>query len=249
MREQSIELKVGIFIFIGLTLLFIIVFSIGDIKFFKPYYHIKLSLNFASGIGPTAPVRLCGVSVGEVEGIVVFYDESLNRSRVELTLRIDNGMKIEKDAKATINTLGLLGEKYVEIFPGTKKEFLKEGELLVGHDPITMEEMTEELRNIAKGISVIVDKIKKGEGTIGRLLMEDKIYRDLESITDGINKGEGTLGKLLKDEVVYDNFKDFSEEIKLHPWKLLFRSKQEEAATVQKTKATPKGNKGVLQSK
>ena len=55
---KTFELKVGIFIMIGIAILFFIVFSVGEINFSKTGYKIKVLFNFANGIGPTAPVRL-----------------------------------------------------------------------------------------------------------------------------------------------------------------------------------------------
>ncbi len=242
MREQSIELKVGIFIFIGFTLLFLIVFSIGDIKFFKSYYRIKLALNFASGIGHTAPVRLCGVTVGEVENLGVYYDEASKRSKVELGLKIDKSVKLEKDAKATINTLGLLGEKYVEVFPGKTEEFLKEGDYLVGQDPVTMEEVTSELKTIVTDVKSIIGKMSSGQGTMGKLISDDKMYNEIDTFLTRLNSGQGTIGKFLTDDTVYNNFKDFSQEIKESPWKLLFKEKKEDTVKDKKSTKGPKKN-------
>jgi len=196
------ELKVGVFTLIGIIILFVIVFSIGDIHIIKPGYHIKVRFNFASGIGPSAPVRLAGVGIGQVDGIRVFHDEKDKRTKVELKAWIQDGTRIEEDAETTINTLGLLGEKYLEISPGTPgKNFLKDNAVITGHDPVPMEKITENLYKLSDSIKVILDRLKNGEGTIGKLLTDDKIYKDLEA---------------------------FAEDIKKHPWKLLSKPRGED---------------------
>lgn len=198
---KTFELKVGVFILIGVAILFIIVFSIGDITLIKSGYHIKAIFNFANGIGTSAPVRLAGVDVGQVEDIKIFYDEKDKRTKVEIYAWIRERVKIEEDARVTINTLGLLGEKYLEIFPGTLgQKVLKDRDSIVGHDPVAMEEITENLKKLSDSVTVIVERLRKGEGTIGKLLTEDKIYQDLEA---------------------------FVEDIKKHPWKLLSRPRGE----------------------
>ncbi len=205
---RAFEFKIGLFILIGITILFLIVFSIGDIHISKVGYHIRVLFNFANGIGGTAPVRLAGVGIGQVQGIRIIYDEKDKRTKAELTAWIDTNAKIEEDAKATINTLGLLGEKYLEIFPGTAgKRVLKNNDLIIGQDPVPMEKITENLANLSDSVTTIVDRLKKGEGTIGKLLVEDVIYNDLKA----------TAG----------NFKEFSEDIKKHPWKLLSKPRGE----------------------
>jgi len=199
---RSIELKVGIFILIGIAILFLIVFSIGDINLSKPSYRINVLFNFASGIGGSAPVRLSGVGVGQVEGIHVIYDEKEKKTKAELTARINEDIKIEEDARVTINTLGLLGEKYLEIFPGTSgKPILKNNDTIIGQDPVPVERLTENLAHLADSVTVIVDRLKNGEGTIGKLMKESEVYDDLKAITG--------------------NFREFSADLKKHPWKLL----------------------------
>lgn len=225
---KTFELKVGVFIMIGIAILFIIVFSIGDIYIIKPGYHIKVIFSFASGIGPSAPVRLAGVGVGQVEGIRIFYDEKQKRTKAELSAWVKEDVKIEDDAVATINTLGLLGEKYLEIFPGTSgKPFLKDKDTLVGRDPVSMEKITENLAKLSDSVTSIADGLAKGEGTIGKLLKNDAIYNNLEGLTEKLNKGEGTFGKFLTDDTVYKNFEAFSDDIKKHPWKLLAKPRGE----------------------
>ncbi len=207
MSTRTIELKVGIFILIGITIFFIIVFSIGDIYFIKPGYRVKILFNFANGLAESAPVRLAGVNVGQVEGIDIIYDKD-KRSKAVVSTWIKSDAKVEADSEITINTLGLLGEKYIEIFPGTPgAAILSNGDTVTGHDPISMEKITENLKDLSDSVTVIVGRLKKGEGTIGKLLVEDVVYNDLKSTAV--------------------NFRDFSDDIKKHPWKLLSKPRGE----------------------
>jgi len=188
------ELKVGVFIMIGVAILFIIVFSIGDINLVRKGYHIKVDFNFVDGIGSSAPVRVSGVGVGQIDGLKLYYDEKEKKTKAQLNAWVKESVKIEEDAIATINTLGFMGEKYMEISPGTSGKFLKNGDLLVGKDPIPMAQVFDNLSGLTSSVKVIVDRLKNGEGTVGKLLTEDKIYQDLEA---------------------------FVEDIKNNPWKLL----------------------------
>jgi phospholipid/cholesterol/gamma-HCH transport system substrate-binding protein len=189
------ELKVGVFIMIGVAILFIIVFSIGDINLVKRGYRIKVDFNFVDGIGSSAPVRVSGVGVGQIDGLKLYYDEKEKKTKAQLNAWVREGVKIEEDAVATISTLGFMGEKYMEISPGTPgKNFLKNGDLLVGKDPVSMAKVFENLSGLTESVKVIVDRLKNGEGTIGKLLTRDKIHQDLEA---------------------------FVEDIKNNPWKLL----------------------------
>lgn len=199
-EDRSFELKVGLFVGIGILIFFIIVFSIGDVKFIKTGYRIYATFSFVNGITESAPVRLAGVDVGYIENINIYYDEQQSRTKVRLTAFIDsNKIKIEKDARASINTLGLLGEKYLEIFPGTiESGIMKDRDMLKGHDPVVMENLTETMSELAQSANIVMGRLRDGEGTIGKLLVEEKIYEDLEA---------------------------FVADIKAHPWKLLKKSR------------------------
>ncbi len=225
MKPESFELKIGIFIFIGIILLIYVVFSIGDFLF-EPGYNIKVSMSFADGVQEGAPVRLAGIEVGEVKTTRVFQDPETNQTKVELLLWLTKEAKVEKDATVLINTLGLIGEKYVEIVPGTAgSPLLKDKSTIAGFDSISMQKMTQKgydvvlkLEKMIDSINYVLEKVKAKEGTIGKLLMEDKIYKDLEEITAGI--------------------KEMVEDIKRHPWKLLQKPKESrEKKTEKKTRS------------
>jgi phospholipid/cholesterol/gamma-HCH transport system substrate-binding protein len=194
--SKAFELKVGIFIACGILIFFIVVFSIGDVQFVKKGYDLNVVFDFANGITESAPVRFAGVNVGQVEDIQIFFDEEAKRTRVKLLARINNeNIKIEKDSKVIINTLGLLGEKYLEIFPGTDVEnILLDGDRITGINPVPTALMAEKAQNLIETISDIAGKLDKGEGTLGKLLTKDDIYNDMEALV---------------------------EDIKKHPWKLL----------------------------
>ena len=126
-----------------------------------------------------------------------------------MTAWISDDIKIEEDAIVTINTLGLLGEKYLEILPGTTGgPVIKPDGVLTGKDPVSMEKITENLASLSESVKTIVDKIKSGEGTIGKLLNEDAIYNNLKATTS--------------------NLEAFTADIKKHPWKLLNRPRSGE---------------------
>lgn len=198
--NKVFELKVGIFIAVGILIFFIVALSIGDVYLVRKGYHINVLFNFANGISESAPVRVAGVDVGQIDKIDIFFDEEEKKTKVRLLAWIkDEKIKITKDSMAVINTLGLLGEKYLEVFPGKDTEhFLVSGEEIIGHDPIPTELIAEKVNNIADSVNIIMTRLEEGEGTIGKLLVEEKVYDDLEA---------------------------FVEDIKKHPWKLLHKSK------------------------
>ena len=192
-KEMSFEVKVGIFILVGFVILLIMLFSISDIYFIRPGYHIKVTFNFANGIAMSAPVRLAGIEVGEIDNIRIYYDTACEKTKVELAAWIKKNVLIESDSQAVINTLGILGEKYLELFPGTNKEFLKDGAVLTGKDPVSLEDMTCQFKELANSASVIMKRLEKGEGTVGKFLTDDSIYNNLEEFTADIKENPWKL--------------------------------------------------------
>ena len=225
---KTFELKVGLFIMIGVAILFFIVFSVGEINFSKTGYKIKVLFNFANGIGGTAPVRLAGVGIGQVQGIRVMRDDKTNTTRAELTVWVNDNIKIENDAVVTINTLGLLGEKYLEIIPGISADMIKDDSMIIGQDPVPIERIAESVSTLMTKLQVTVDSVNNG-------ILTDKNKQSLEDALAGfgalgtdLKEGRGTLGKLITDESIYDNLDDLTSDLKGNPWKLLYRPKPKE---------------------
>jgi hypothetical protein len=131
---------------------------------------------------------------------------------------IRKDVKIPRDSTVWINTLGLLGEKYIEIMPGENyNDLVKTEQTMIGIDPIPMHELTLLVKGIADHVDEIVLKIKNKEGTLGKLLGDDALYKELESSIIGIR---GELESLLSD-------------IKAHPWKLFFKTKEKPQKTTK----------------
>ncbi len=198
--RSNFELKVGIFIFIGMVILSVIVFSIGNFYSIKRGYNLNILFSFASGISVGAPVRYAGVEIGEVKDIQVYFDEKEDRPMVRLVVWVAQNTWINEDAKANINTLGLLGEKYLEIRPGTKElKLLGRGDTLRGQDPISTEELTRETQET-------LIKIDKMVGSLNKIVGDEEVRTSFKNMVS--------------------NFEALSEDLRSHPWKLLFRPKK-----------------------
>jgi phospholipid/cholesterol/gamma-HCH transport system substrate-binding protein len=198
--KTQLELKVGIFVFIGLVILGVFVLLIGNFQTWTSGYRVNFIFNFVNGVKLGAPVRFAGVDVGEVEEIRFIMAHPGNKPRVQILCWLNNEVKIPADSTAWVNTLGLLGEKYIEIMPGQDyKNPLAENQALVGEDPIPMHEVAVLARRIAADIDDNLVRIKNKEGTIGRLLYDDTIYKELEALVVDIRK---------------------------HPWKLFIKGKE-----------------------
>lgn len=194
--KTRLELKVGIFVFIGVIVLVIFVLSIGGFKTWSESYRISFSFDFVNGVKIGAPVRYAGVDIGQVKEIN-FRRNDLNETKVDIVGWVKKETRIPVDSAVWINTLGLLGEKYVEIMPGKElNNFVKADTVLEGHNPIAMHEMGDLMKNIVDDIDDLIARIKTGQGTIGKLFADDTIYNEIESLV---------------------------LDLKSHPWKLFWK--------------------------
>ena len=232
--KSSFELKVGMFIFIGIVILSVIVFSIGNFYGVKRGYVLNVLFNFANGISVGAPVRYAGVEVGEIQDIEVYFDEKENIPMIRLRIWVAQNTWVNEDASATINTLGLLGEKYLEIIPGTREtRLLQKGDILRGKDPVSTEELTRETKEILAKVDKMIESINKVVGdeefrsslknTLANL---ETLSSELSEAMTVVRKGEGTIGKFLTDDKLYNDIDEMVLDIKKHPWKLLYRPKE-----------------------
>ncbi len=228
-RRMDLEFKVGIFVAIGIAIGISMIFMAQEIKYSQQRYTIKVRFDFANGIEISAPVRVAGVQLGEVKNIEIVRDEQAKKTAVDLYVLLDKKAKVEKDAEAFINTLGLIGEKYVEIIPGTPgSEVIRPGEMLAGRESVPMEKLTQKGYEIANGLG---DTIKHLNTLVGdpetqaafKATMLDirKFMASANVVMDKVKSGEGTVGKLFMDDGLYNELDAFVKDLKAHPWKLL----------------------------
>ncbi|MFH1995497.1 MAG: MlaD family protein [Candidatus Omnitrophota bacterium] len=219
MIKISNEVKTGLMVISCFLILAWLVLKTGDVTFSKPEgYNVKLLFSFAGGIEANAPVRLAGVEVGKVKKIELVYTP---RTQAILSVWLDEKAKVRKDSEAYINTLGLMGEKYIELTAGTSDEFLKPGDELVGEDPFQMEKLLKKAETIAENIDEALIDVKALAKNVNGMVEENR-------------NGIGSIVENLEE--TSKNFNEFSDDIKRHPWKLLIKGKESGETTTRKTK-------------
>ena len=178
---------VGAFIFIGLIMLVAGIFMVGSQqKFFEKKFTIKMIFDDVSGLQPGNNVWLSGVKVGTVKK-VSFY----GIKQVEVTASIEKLAQacISKDAKAKISTDGFIGNKIVIIYGGTMEAgTTSDGDVLRSERSISTDEMIATLQANNKNLEEITNDFKKitrtivsGEGTIGRLINDGSMIKELQA--------------------------------------------------------------------
>jgi phospholipid/cholesterol/gamma-HCH transport system substrate-binding protein len=122
-RERS-PFLIGILSILGIAAGTALAFSLDKIPFVKQAYEITAEFGDAAGLNPENQVRVAGIKVGTVESV------ELVRDKVVVTMEIDNGTEIPKDATAEIKLATLLGTKFVEIDGVGSEPFLQEGDVI-----------------------------------------------------------------------------------------------------------------------
>jgi phospholipid/cholesterol/gamma-HCH transport system substrate-binding protein len=216
------ELRVGLFVLVGLLILAVAIFYVTGAGVWGPKYRLNVFLPEVSGLAKGAPVRLDGVEIGNVEHIALVPRENGKppdkMHNIEIEIRLDRTYQkdILTDSVATLVTEGLLGNRYVNIQRGFTGVPLKDGQSVPGGQEKAMSDVVERsadvldnLKTLSEQIQAIVGDVKAGKGTIGKLLTDEQAYNRLnnilgkgEQIVSSVQSGQGTLGKLvMKDEL------------------------------------------------
>lgn len=212
--------RVGLVVLVALIAFGVGVFMVGQrASIFTRKVDYRIRFASASGLTAGNSVRLAGVTVGNV--IDVALSETPGDSTVTVTVSVERKMtsRIRTDTRASIKTIGLLGDKYIELQGGSAAaaEIAPGGEIPAAREADIEkllaggEGMLGDLAEIARSLKVILGRTEKGEGLLGEITSNSEHGRELGSglnqtlkqlsITLAkINAGQSLAGKLLADE-------------------------------------------------
>ncbi|MBI3950871.1 MAG: MCE family protein [Acidobacteria bacterium] len=229
------ELKVGILVLASVAILIFLVMSAtgGVSKLLTEPYIAKTRFAEVDGLLPGADVRLAGKRVGNVEAVnlasVPKSPEDLNTVEVVMSIDPDVARQwIRTDSRASLGSIGLLGDKVVDISPGTQNgQPLPSGsyiesmpgtnirKIISGVDPL-ISDLTES----AEQIKSMVTKINEGQGTLGRLIHNPRVYEDLDravleatQLVKEVREGQGTMGRLINDPTLYEDLRTTTQRL------------------------------------
>jgi phospholipid/cholesterol/gamma-HCH transport system substrate-binding protein len=221
--KVSTEAKVGILVLVGIILLFFMSFRVSRLERIKGENYTALFPS-VSGLVVNANVEVAGVPVGKVEDI------GLEEGMAKVLMKIGQ-VQLHEDAEATVKTHGVLGDKYIEVKPGSPDApVLPPGSTIVNAQAAPdMDQLFVSLESAAQGmaelgkslqsaiggeegqmaIKEIITNLNVASAGLKDVVQDNKgkvntIVDNLEDITAKVNKGEGTLGKLISDEKFYN---------------------------------------------
>ena len=202
-RKGITETIVGIFVLASLALLLIFVILIGSRQsIFDKRYQIIGEFDSVAGLQSGAEVSLAGINVGHVQAIE--FSES-DRVLVKMGISTSQYLRIRADSRASIKTMGLMGDRYVEITVGTEAmPPLEPGETILTDELFELGEMLEEARptlenleNAIKNISILTDELSDPDGEVSTILDNVKV------LTTEAREGRGTVGALFARDDIY----------------------------------------------
>lgn len=230
------QLRVGIFVLVGLAVLaFLILNSTGDFNPFEEKLRLKARFAAADGLREGSDVQIAGVRIGQVESVSLLPPDSPEDSKIEAVMSVDSELggrpitqRIRTDSTAQLVAVSVLAnEKLINITPGTEKgEPVSEGHVLESTDAISINQLTrtgndllQQINKLAVPANEILNKANQGQGTLGAIVNDESLYRNLDAAIaetkltvtklqttiDKVNRGDGTAGKLLNDAELYNN--------------------------------------------
>jgi len=207
-REVTIEILVGLFMFIVLIALGIFTIVLSQENLLKKTYPYEFVFSEIGGLREGDNVYLRGMNIGRVK------QTDLQDSHVRVYVTLDVPLHLRHGYKIDVVDASMLGGKNLKIYEGPDSApEVGENMTILGSKPV---EMIEELAGAVAGFQATLDSVNAGEGTLGKLLKDEAIYDNLASISESfrhimsrLESGEGSLGQLLvaDDGQLYDDGK------------------------------------------
>jgi phospholipid/cholesterol/gamma-HCH transport system substrate-binding protein len=202
------ELKIGMLAIFALIMTSILILAVGGGSgFFWQNYPLKAVFPNVAGLKSGSPVRVAGVEVGAVNAV------GFVPTGVEVTFDMRDDMRqvVTDRSRATIGSVSLLGEGAIDITAAPGGRPLPDwGYVTTGRAEGTIGHLTEEAAAGLNEAKLLLQEVRTGKGTVGRLFTDDAIYREVEGfvraaerVVTSINKGHGTIGKLTQDPALY----------------------------------------------
>jgi len=128
MKRNSLELAVGVFVFIGILAVGYLTIKLGRMELLQGnYYLVTARFQNVAGLKAGSSVEIAGVPVGRVSAITV--NQKTFAAMVEM--KIDKGVVLTDDTIASVKTQGLIGDKFIKLSPGGSSADLKSGDTMV----------------------------------------------------------------------------------------------------------------------
>jgi phospholipid/cholesterol/gamma-HCH transport system substrate-binding protein len=232
------QAKVGILVIIALGIFVVMVMNLEQgMGFLARSTKFRAVVAHTQGLKVGGPVKMNGVDIGNVHQIAIAQSSPSETPRVEITFTIRNTVAslIREDAIVVIRPMGLLGDKFIEVNPGTpSKPPLPAGSLIAGKAEMDFTRITDDAAVTIEHVNTavlemqkILTAISQGQGTANKFLNDPGLYDQSKKVMDNlenasekgikllnkVEKGEGTIGKLMTDKELYNRANQAVKEL------------------------------------
>ena len=215
------EVKVGLMFVAAVGLVVAFAFYLGILNPFSSSYELSVAYNYAGGIEVGSPVRVMGIKVGKVRDIRFEPEMKMpNGEEVKLVVKISIDKEawttIREDSEFFINLAGVIGEKFIEISPGSlAKETFKNGQLVRGEDPPRIDQLISQSYGLA---GKIFEFVENNEGSVvDTIKMMNNLVTNLNALlrqVDQTTKNKEAV-KILKNlTTISDDMAFFTQKLR-----------------------------------
>ncbi|ALL05383.1 ABC transporter permease [Pedobacter sp. PACM 27299] len=235
------KVTVGVFVFLGLLIFVLGVFTLGgQKKTFVKSFTVDVVFNDIQGLKAGNNVWFSGVKVGTIKKIQFF---GTSQVQVFLSIEEEAHKYIHKDATATISSDGLIGNKIIVVTGGTPKfPFVEEGDRLKASNALSTDDImktfqvnNKNLVDVTSDFKILAKNLVEGKGAAGALLADqqiadnfkaivqnlkvtteaaNKMALDLNTFTRKMNTKGGLADKMLTDTMVFSQLQASVNELK-----------------------------------
>lgn len=254
------KIKLGVFVSIGFVLFMIGIYFIGDQKkLFSTTFIINGIFKDVNGLKAGNNVRFSGINVGTIESIIIISDSSV---RVDMSIEESARKFIKKDAVAIIGSEGLMGNKIMNITPGShSQKMIENNDYITTAMPVNVDDILLKIKITADNAAIISNelaeilvKVNSGNGTIGRLLQDSTIAENINKTIINLEKSSKGLDENMeaaKHNILFKGYfknkKRAAEKAKKEKEKE--KEKQEKEKQKESTKDNPKGKEPIVKNK
>lgn len=219
-RVSLAQLKVGILGIVALTCITLLIFLLSrNSSWFKKTIPLNVYTSDSDGMTPDSPVRINGIQAGKVTKVELSGETNKRRIiRIDFDINQDMQKQIPADSTAAISSDNLLGStKFLAITKGSSASLIQPNATMNAADTREFDQLIQQGYGVLDSLQAILDKaqaivgqVEDGKGTIGKLLVDDTLYRSLEAtvnqvqlLSTNLNAKNGTIGRLINDDELY----------------------------------------------
>ncbi len=180
MTEQA---KVGLMVVVSAAIFLTAVFYMTGLGVGTGYAEYKISLSFAGGLEPGAPVRFGGLKVGRVKDLRV---SPRDPARIEIDLQVKRDTPLRTDSVASLSQLGMLGENYIEIQPGKASTRLPPGATIPSVETQDLAALMRRMNALAEQAQPLIADLHKNLNQVSAQL--DVVLANVRDLTGEANR-------------------------------------------------------------